>query len=213
MGALAPPPEENNLKPWADDERLNDPLILGTFYTTTNLIQRYATLAEKLPDGGMPKTTSIPAMWKTVKDLKPESVKKLQHAIQNLEQALKLAEVDSKSNKEEDAMEEISTKKDDERLARESGKNIESLLIREAAVFHARGKKRAEHDDEIEGVGPSKDRKFKEGFMRHPSVNAEGTYIKPIPTTGHRSSAALQSVRSCMNKRIIHIVLVPCAFQ
>jgi hypothetical protein len=76
MGA-ALPTEENNLKPWVDDERLNDPFILGTFHTITNLIQKYATLAEKLPDGGMPKTTSIPAMWKTVKDLKPESLKKL----------------------------------------------------------------------------------------------------------------------------------------
>ena len=211
MGALAPPPEENDLKPWADDERLNDPFILGTFHTITNLIQKYATLAEKLPDGGMPKTTSIPAMWKTVKDLKPESLKKLQHAIQNLEQALKLAGVDSKSNKEEEAMEEINTKKDDERSARENGMNIETLLLREAV--RARDKRRADHDDETEGVGSSsKERKSKEGFMRHPSVNAEGTCIKPIPTTGHCSSVALQSVRSCMNKRIMHTALAPCAF-
>jgi hypothetical protein len=105
------PTEENNLKSWVDDERLNDPFILGTFHTITNLIQKYTTLPEKLPDGGIPKTTSIPAMWKTVKDLKPESLKKLQHVIQNLEEALKLAGVDSKSNKEE-AMEEINTKKD-----------------------------------------------------------------------------------------------------
>jgi hypothetical protein len=131
------PTEENNLKPWVDDERLNDPFILGTFNTITNLIQKYTTLVEKLPDGEMPKTTSIPAMWKTVKDLKPESLKKLQHTIQNLEEALKLAGVDSKSNKEEEAMEEINTKKDDERSVRESGMNIESLLLREAAVARA----------------------------------------------------------------------------
>ena len=36
MGA-ALPTEENNLKPWVDDERLNDPFILGTFHTITNL--------------------------------------------------------------------------------------------------------------------------------------------------------------------------------
>jgi hypothetical protein len=193
MGA-ALPTEENNLKPWVDDERLNDPFILGTFHTITNLIQKYATLAEKLPDGGMPKTTSIPAMWKTVKDLKPESLKKLQHAIQNLEEALKLAGVDSKSNKEE-AMEEINTKKDDERSARESDMNTESLLLREAAVARARVKRRAEHDDETEDVGLSfKERKLKEGSISHPSANAEGTCIKPIPTTRHCSSVALQSV-------------------
>ena len=138
MGALAPPPEENDLKPWADDERLSDPFILGPFHTITNLIQKYATLAEKLPDGGMPKTTSIPAMWKIFKDLKPESLKKLQHAIQNLEQALKLAGVDFESNKEEEAMEEINTKKDDERSARENDMNIETLLLREAVVARAR---------------------------------------------------------------------------
>ena len=211
MGALAPPPEENDLKPWADDERLSDPFILGPFHTITNLIQKYATLAEKLPDGGMPKTTSIPAMWKTVKDLKPESLKKLQHAIQNLEQALKLAGVDFESNKEEEAMEEINTKKDDERSAHESAMNVETLLLREAAVKSARDKRRADHDDETEGVGSSsKERKSKEGFIRHLSVNAEGTYIKPIPTTGHCSSVALQRVRSYMNKRTMHTALVPC---
>ena len=133
MGAVVPPPEENDLKPWADDERLNDPLILGSFHIITNLIQRYATLAEKLPDGGMTKTTSIPAMWKIFKDLKPESLKKLQHAIQNLEQAVKLAGVDFESNNEEEAMEEINTKKVDERSARESGM-VETLLLREAVV-------------------------------------------------------------------------------
>ena len=194
MGAVVPPPEENDLKPWADDERLNDPLILGSFHIITNLIQRYATLAEKLPDGGMPKTTSIPAMLKIFKDLKPESLKKLQHAIQNLEQAVKLAGVDFESNNEEEAMEEINTKKVDERSARESGM-VETLLLREAAVKTSRDKRRADDDDEIEGIGSSsKERKSKEGFMRQPFVNAEGTCIKPIPTTGHCSSVALQSV-------------------
>ena len=194
MGAVVPLPEENDLKPWADDERLNDPLILGSFHIITNLIQRYATLAEKLPDGGMPKTTSIPAMLKIFKDLKPESLKKLQHAIQNLEQAVKLAGVDFESNNEEEAMEEINTKKVDERSARESGM-VETLLLREAAVKTSRDKRRADDDDEIEGIGSSsKERKSKEGFMRQPFVNAEGTCIKPIPTTGHCSSVALQSV-------------------
>jgi hypothetical protein len=92
-------------------------------------------------------------------------------------------------------MEEINTKKDDERSARESGMNTESLLLREAAVARARVKRRAEHDDETEDVGLSfKERKLKEGSISHPSANAEGTCIKPIPTTGHCSSVALQSV-------------------
>jgi hypothetical protein len=111
-------------------------------------------------------------------------------------------------------MEEINTKKDDEKSERESDMNTEAIRLREAAEKQARDKRRADDDGEIEGVGSSfKERKFKTGFERHPSVNAEGTCIKPIPTTGHRSSATLQSVRSCMNKRIIHIALVPCAFQ
>ena len=59
----------------------------------------------------------------------------------------------------------------------------------------SRDKRRADDDDEIEGVGSSsKELKSKEGFMCQPFVNAEGTCIKPIPTTGHCSSVALQSV-------------------
>jgi hypothetical protein len=61
-------------------------------------------------------------------------------------------------------------------------------------VKSARDKRRANHDDETEDVGSSsKERKSKEGFMRQPFVNAEGT-CKSIPTTGHCSSVALQSV-------------------
>jgi hypothetical protein len=118
MGASLPA-EENKLKPWADDERLHNPMILVTFNTFTTLIQKFATLAEKLSDGSMPKTKSIPAMWETVKDLKPTSLEKLQNAIQSLEGALKIAGADSKNNKEEEIMEEINTKKDDEKFERE----------------------------------------------------------------------------------------------
>ena len=212
MGASLPA-EENKLKPWADDERLNNPLILGTFNTFTTLIQKFATLAEKLPDGSMPKNKSIPAMWETVKDLKAESLKKLQTAIQSMEEALKIAGADS-NNKEEEIMEEINTKKDDEKSERESDMNTEAIRLREAAEKKARDKRRADDDGEIEGVGSSfKERKFKTGFERHPSVNAEGTCIKSIPTTGHCFFIALQSVRSCMNKSTMHTDLVPCVFQ
>ena len=69
---------EDKPRPWTDDDRLNDPFILGTFNTVINLIQEFATLAENLPEGRIPKTQSIPVMWETVKDLKPESLKKEQ---------------------------------------------------------------------------------------------------------------------------------------
>jgi len=212
MGASLPD-EEYRLKPWEDDERRRNPMILVTFNTFTSLVQKFGTLAEKLPDCSMPKSESIPAMWETVKDLKPTSLEKLQNTIQSLEGALKIADADSKNSKDEEMLEEINTKKD-EKSARESDMNIEAIRLREAAEKAARDKRRTEDDGEIEGVDSSfKEHKLKTGFERHPPVNAEGTCIKPTPTTGHCFLIALQSVRSCMNKSTMHTALVPCAFQ
>jgi hypothetical protein len=72
-------------RPWADDERLQDPFQLGAMNLVMKLVQEFATLAEKLPEGRMLKTQSIPATWETVKDLKQESIKKLQVALKNMQ--------------------------------------------------------------------------------------------------------------------------------
>ena len=77
-------PEENKLRPWANDERLQDPFQLGAMNLVIKLVQEFATLAEKLPEGRMLKTQSIPAAWEAVKDLKQESIKKLQVVLKNM---------------------------------------------------------------------------------------------------------------------------------
>ena len=82
MGSMKPALEEP--RPWADDERLQDPFQLGAMNLVIKLVQEVATLAEKLPEGSMLKTQSIPAAWEAVKDLKQESIKKLQVVLKNM---------------------------------------------------------------------------------------------------------------------------------
>ena len=53
------------------------------------LIQEFATLAEKMPTGRMSRTVSIPKMWEAVEDLKPESIKKLQTSLKEMQEVLK----------------------------------------------------------------------------------------------------------------------------
>ncbi len=59
MGSMKPALEEP--RPWADDERLQDPFQLGAMNLVIKLVQEFATLTEKLPEGRMLKTQSIPA--------------------------------------------------------------------------------------------------------------------------------------------------------
>ncbi len=68
MDIMQPALEEP--RPWADDERLQDPFQLGVMNLVIKLVQEFATLAEKLSEGRMTKTQSIPPTWETVKDLK-----------------------------------------------------------------------------------------------------------------------------------------------
>ena len=80
------------------------------------LVQEFATLAEKLPEGRMPKTQSIPATWEAVKDLKQKSIKKLQAALKNMQDALlnkdnSAAAAGPKRGREESAIEENDPKK------------------------------------------------------------------------------------------------------
>ena len=68
-----------HIEPWASDERLNDPVLLGTMNLANKLIQGVSTLAEVLP-----QDESIPKMWEAVKDLNPESIKELQTALKDM---------------------------------------------------------------------------------------------------------------------------------
>jgi hypothetical protein len=115
------PAGEDTPRPWTDDDRLkNDPFILGTFNKVIHLIEEFATLAERLPQGNMPKTKSIPKMWEAVKDLKPESLEKLQTDIQNIQEALSSKgdrpSVGSKRGKEESTGGPIDSKKGKEEI-------------------------------------------------------------------------------------------------
>ena len=55
--------EEKKLRSWADEARLDDPLIVGIFNKVIHLIEDIATLAERLPEGQMIKTESIPKIF------------------------------------------------------------------------------------------------------------------------------------------------------
>jgi hypothetical protein len=113
MGSMKPALEEP--RPWADDERLQDPFQLGAMNLVIKLVQEFATLAEKLPEGSMLKTQSIPAAWEAVKDLKQESIKKLQVALKNMQDIFinkdNSTAVGSKRGKEEIIIEESDLKK------------------------------------------------------------------------------------------------------
>ena len=113
MGSMKPALEEP--RPWADDERLQDPLQLGAMNIVIKLVQEFATLAEILPEGKMLRTQSIPAAWEAVKDLKQESIKKLQVALKNMQDTFINKDnpvgAGSKRGKEDSAIEETDPKK------------------------------------------------------------------------------------------------------
>jgi hypothetical protein len=76
-------------RPWASDERLQDIFSLGTMNKVIKLVQEIATLAEHMPERDkMSKEESIPKMWAAVKDLKPESIKRLQTAQEDMQDVL-----------------------------------------------------------------------------------------------------------------------------
>jgi hypothetical protein len=118
MGSMKPVLEEP--RQWTDDERLQDPLQLGTMNLVIKLVQEFATLAEKLPEGRMLKTQSIPTAWEIVKDLKQESIKKLQVALKNMQDTFinkdNSVAAGSKRDKEEIIIEESDLKKDKEEI-------------------------------------------------------------------------------------------------
>ena len=155
MGTVVPP-GGNTPRSWADDDRLNDVLILGTFSQVILLIEQFAELAERLPQGNMPKEKSIPAMWEKVKDLKPASIERLEKAIQDLKKALANKDdrpiVDSKRGKEEATGGSMNPKSDKEECEMEE---IDS-----------------------EGVKARKTNSFFERHnMRNDSLNEEGSSI------------------------------------
>ena len=112
--------EDDNdpLKPWKSDKRLQNPLLLGDFSKVISVIQEFAALAERLPEGQkMSKEDSIPKMWDMVKDLKSESINKLQTSLQRLQESFKnnneIASAGSKrsaQSEEIDETESLSTK-------------------------------------------------------------------------------------------------------
>jgi hypothetical protein len=108
-------PEENKLRPWANDERLQDPFQLGAMNIAIKLVQEFAMLVEKLPEGKMPKTQSIPGTWETVKNLKPESIQKLQAALKKMQDTFINKDnpvgAGSKRGKEDSAIAETDPKK------------------------------------------------------------------------------------------------------
>ena len=111
--------DNDPLKPWKSDERLKDPFLLGAFSQVISAIQEFATLAERLPEEQkMSRADSIPKMWDTVKDLKPESIKQLHASLQRMQELFKkdnneIAAAGSKRSAEDEEIDEtesLSTK-------------------------------------------------------------------------------------------------------
>jgi hypothetical protein len=107
--------EENKLRPWVNDERLQDPFQLGVMNITIKLVQEFAMFGEKLPEGRMSKTQSIPVTWEESKNLKPESIQKLEAALKNMQDTFinkdNLVGAGSKRGKEDISIEETDPKK------------------------------------------------------------------------------------------------------
>jgi hypothetical protein len=137
-------PEENKFRPWANDERLQDPFQLGVMNIGIKLVQEFAILAEKLPEGRMPKTQSIPTTWEAIKNLKPESIQKLQTALKNIQDTFinkdnpvgagskrgkedsPIEETDSKKGKDESEIDSATTK------TRKTGSFLDNIACRQA---------------------------------------------------------------------------------
>jgi hypothetical protein len=68
MGSLTDRDKVPIPEPWANINR------------TVNLIHKLVETMETVPIGPMPKTESIPMLWETVKDLRPENLLDLQKA-------------------------------------------------------------------------------------------------------------------------------------
>ena len=119
--------EEDKIRPWANDERLQDPFQLGAMNLVIKLVQEFATLAEKLPEGRMPKTQSIPATLEAVKDLKQESIKKLQAALKNMQDTLLNKDNPVVAGSREEGK-KVSLKRTTPRKARKKAKLTSSLF-------------------------------------------------------------------------------------
>jgi hypothetical protein len=139
--------EENKFRRWANDERLQDPFQLGAMNIAIKLVQEFAMLVEKLPEGRMPKTQSIPATWETVKNLKPESIQKLQEGLKNMQDTFinkdNLVGAGSKRDKEDSVIEETDPKKGKDESdidgidsaatkARKTGSLFDNIALRQA---------------------------------------------------------------------------------
>ena len=85
--------DNDQIRPWASDERLKDPKLLAKMELAITTIQEIAKLFQRLPEGRhMPMTESIPKLWETVKDLKAESLKELQATFRTMSKASKINE-------------------------------------------------------------------------------------------------------------------------
>jgi hypothetical protein len=177
-------PEENKLRPWANDERLQDPFQLGAMNIAIQLVQEFAMLAEKLPEGRMPKTQSIPATWEAIKNLKPESIQKLQAALKNMQDTFINKDnpvgAGSKRGKEDSAIEETDSKK---------GKDESEI-------------------DEIDSVA-TKARKtgsFLDNIARRQTFDEEGTHVSPL--SAHHMCRLITHAR-CLCSTSKNIAYVP----
>jgi hypothetical protein len=124
--------EDDNdpLKPWKSDKRLLDPFLLGDFSKVISAIQEFAALAERLPEGqNMSRADSIPKMWDMVKDLKPESINKLQASLQRLQESFKKDnEIASAGSKRSAEGEEIDETESPPTKTTRMGSPIENIM-------------------------------------------------------------------------------------
>jgi hypothetical protein len=179
-------PEENKLRPWTNDERLQNPFQLGDMNIAIKLVQEFAMLAEKLPEGRMPKTQSIPATWEAIKNLKPESIQKLQTDLKNMQDTFinkdNLVGAGSKRGKEDSAIEETDSRK---------GKDESEI-------------------DEIDSTS-TKARKtgsLFDSIARRQALDEEGTHV--IPLSAHHMCRLITHARClCItSKNIAHVPIL-----
>ena len=166
----APDPE-----PWANDERLKDPMQVGTVNKAIRLIKLLAAALEKASVAPMPKTQSIPMLWESAKELKQKNFEDLQNACLEHEAYVMSPEKFAAENARRAQLSIIDASLEESR--REQRERAETRRAQ-----RDRDKRPAEEISSAEDDGPTVFKQHKRVPLGSDAGNDEGTYATSSPS-------------------------------